>query len=335
MKWYLHALLFTCAFFLGIRESSAATLGASVQVLPAATSTILSQGDFRWFQNIDSPTPVTALAGENVATTTPPLGTVIRLRMNIENTGLPLATGTQFTFQYHTQSTTTVWIDVGTSTAWTFYDNASAQDGQALVSTLLASSTITESYNESNPATGTPNALPTNRKAEWDWALRNNAAFLNEFWYFRVVYASSTPLDSYSFYPYFVAASGSIPQVTATTTISNTSGGTFTINNTNGTFCNFTIPASFYSQELQFQTYSYASSSFLTQKPPPSGVSFVGKVYDFNWQNTSTLGAVISLTLPVTIVCSYLQADLGSTDESTLQAYRQGFTDTSWSAISG
>src|SRR3989338_7094263 len=139
--------------------------------------------------------------------------------------------------------------------------------------------------------------------------------------------------------PLFAAAesitiSAFVPEKTATTTFVFTDGGTFNFTNTNNTQITFTVPANFYTENLQLQVFSYDKTAFESSKPPPSGKSFVGKVYDFNFLTTSG-GSVSTLSVAPTIVLHYLDSDVSGLNESTIKPYRRGTSDSSWSLISG
>ncbi|MFN3692835.1 MAG: DUF2341 domain-containing protein [Candidatus Paceibacteria bacterium] len=85
-----------------------------------------------------------------------------------------------------------------------FYAVASEEiisDGRVLPSTLLASSTFPETYEEYNPTNLNRNALLVGQNAEWDFVLQNNNAAANTSYCFRVVYADGSVLNSYDNYP--------------------------------------------------------------------------------------------------------------------------------------
>jgi hypothetical protein len=194
------AVIFIC----GELVASAVNITTKLVTVPAVVT--LTQGDYRWYENVNSLTPVTALATEDQEITTPSAGSVLRLRMNVQDTQLQLASGATFKLQY-ANSTSSGWVDVGTSTAWVFFDNPSVADGQIIVDTLLSSSNVGESYDESNPSAATPNNILPGQRGEWDWVLANNSADTQSNWFFRMVYASGTALDAYLNFPALAAAS--------------------------------------------------------------------------------------------------------------------------------
>ncbi len=183
----------------------------STSVVTTAAVVTLSQNRYQWYENADALTPVTSLGLENSAVSTPDVGSVLRLRLNVEDTGVALASGSAFKLQY-ANSTSGAWTDVGTSTAaWFFFDNPSVADGQIIVTTVLSDSDVGESYGESNPSAATPNTVLQGQKGEWDWVLYNNSASTENDWFFRMIYSSSTVLDAYSRFPKLSAVAAQPP----------------------------------------------------------------------------------------------------------------------------
>ncbi|MDO8560832.1 MAG: dockerin type I repeat-containing protein [bacterium] len=131
-----------------------------------------------------------------------------------------------------------------------------------------------------------------------------------------------------------VTISAFVPEKTATTTLSFSSGGDFTFTAVDNTQVNFTLPANFYSENLELKIFQYDQATFESQKPPPSGKSFVGKPYDFIFF-TTTGGSVSTLSSAPTIVMHYLDSEVSGLNESTIKPYRMGASDSSWSLISG
>ncbi|RME60679.1 hypothetical protein D6779_01750 [Candidatus Parcubacteria bacterium] len=222
MKWLVAGICTTLAVVVAVIGTVVSVWGAGEVTVPTNVTAVaptlsLSQNAYRWYENANALTPTTPLADESTATSTPVSGTVVRLRMNLRASGLPLSAGAEFKLQY-SQSTSSGWADVGTSTPWTFFDNSGVADGQVIVTTVLSSSDVGESYAESNPTAVSPNEIGKNQEGEWDWVLLNSSAARTSSWYFRMVYASGTLLDAYTSYPSFSA-------VTVTTSTSSTSSG--------------------------------------------------------------------------------------------------------------
>lgn len=182
--------------------ATAANLSTSVTTTPAVAT--LTQNQYRWYGNIDALNPSSTLAAENTATSTPAAGTVLRLRMNVSDGGVQLDAGNTFLLQY-ANVTSGPWTDLSTSTSWIFFDNPSVADGQIIVSTLLSTSDVGESYGESNPSAATPTAILPTQSGEWDWVVENNNAATTADWFFRMMYSSSTLLDFYANYPALTA----------------------------------------------------------------------------------------------------------------------------------
>jgi hypothetical protein len=170
----------------------------------------LTQSDYRWYENQDSLDPGSAMAAEDTTASTPSQGSAVRLRMNILDAQVGLPSGNTFDIQY-ANSTSGPWTSAASSTAWTFYDNPSVSDGQIIVTTALNNSTVGESYGESNPSAASPSPILSGQRGEWDWVLANNSADTGSDWFFRMIYSSSTVLDSYLNYPKFTAVPPSPP----------------------------------------------------------------------------------------------------------------------------
>lgn len=223
MKWKVFSLVSVILFFLVAADfSTAANISTSVTTSESVLT--LTQGDFRWYENINSLTPTTALAGENATTTTPDAGTTVRLRVNVLDEEVTLATGHTFNLQY-ANSTSGPWTDLSAATSWIFSDNSGVADGQIIADAVLSNSDIGESYSESNPTASTPNQVGVGQRGEWDWVIKNGSADTENDWFFRMVYSSSTALDSYTRYPQFVAQEAKGAPSTPPSTVSGGGGG--------------------------------------------------------------------------------------------------------------
>ncbi len=175
-----------------------------------------TQTDWRWYENIDALDPSTAKAAEKTSISNVNIGDVLRLRFNLGVSGEILATNTQtFKLQFAEGSDCSVlssWQDVGgltDSTAWIGYNNPDPIDGASLSEKLLASSSVSESYEESNPSASNPRSVAMGDYAEWDWAIYNNSATSSSNYCFRMVKGNSDLLDDYlssSSYPSLVTA---------------------------------------------------------------------------------------------------------------------------------
>ncbi|MBY0538355.1 DUF2341 domain-containing protein [Patescibacteria group bacterium] len=74
-------------------------------------------------------------------------------------------------------------------------------DGRTIPSTVLASSTFPETYEEQNPTQNNRFGLQVGQNAEWDFVLQNNAATADTNYCFRMVNADGSVLNSYANYP--------------------------------------------------------------------------------------------------------------------------------------
>ena len=206
----------TAYFFRMVRDDGASlnsyTFYPEITTPPALT---LDQQDYRWFDNVDSLSPTLPLADANVAPTGVGQQDVVRLRMNVEAGGSNLAAGVRsFKLQYAT-TTAGPWIDVGAPTsaaAWRGFDNPAITDGTTLPGLLLSSSTVAQTYQEQNPSAANPNAINAAQRAEWDWVVQNNAATPSTVYFFRMLEADGTALDTYTRYPQVTTGVGVITQ---------------------------------------------------------------------------------------------------------------------------
>jgi len=165
---------------------------------------VLSQENYRWYENTDSTNVTIALASENITVSNVSQGTVLRLRMNLEVGISDLATSTQaFKLQYST-TTTGAWVDVGdvgSGTIWRGFNNPTPADAALLGSTVLASSDVAQSYEESNPSISNPRLVSIGQRGEWDWVVQHNGASPSTTYYFRMVKSNGAALSSYTRYP--------------------------------------------------------------------------------------------------------------------------------------
>lgn len=195
----LCASIFSTADF---RYVFGATVNFSVTASPE--SVLLAQSDYRWYENIDALTPSPSLGAENTSVTMPAVGGEIRLRLNVRDSSAQFDAGSIVKLQF-ANSTSGPWTDVGTSTAWIFFDNPGVADGQIIASPLLANSDVGESYGESNPSAAAPNAIIPGQYGEWDWVLSNNSASTASGWFFRMTDSSGGAFNAYDRYPALTA----------------------------------------------------------------------------------------------------------------------------------
>ena len=135
-----------------------------------------TQNDWRWYENIDLEVPETSKATENTFISQVYLADVLRLRMNVGVSKEDLATSSKsFKLQFGKNadcSAVGTWTDVGavgSGEAWEGYNNPSVSDGASASSTLLASSTVIETYEEENPSATVINFVAKGDFVEWDW----------------------------------------------------------------------------------------------------------------------------------------------------------------------
>lgn len=176
-----------------------------------------TQANYRWYQNNNAQTPTTPwntnlAENEPIILQTTPLtdGDIARLRINVEVTNATSTIGEEVKLQYASSSvctSATVWTDVGdisSGVIWRGYNNTSVTDGSTLSSTLLASSTVSLTYEETGASAGTPNEIPAGGFGEWDFVIQNNGAEPGTEYCFRLVYTDDTPLFAYNVYPQLI-----------------------------------------------------------------------------------------------------------------------------------
>ncbi len=98
--------------------------------------------------------------------------------------------------EYNNQSNATGFYDVSTEEF--------VSDGRLLPSTVLASSTYAETYEEENPTRENQNLIVVGNSAEWDFVLQNNLGEANTNYCFRMVYEDGGTLSAYENYPRLV-----------------------------------------------------------------------------------------------------------------------------------
>ena len=220
MKWLVGFFFALLTIVFSVKFIFAADIITTVEVEPSFTS--LTQNTYRWYENINALNPVTPEAAENTSIDAPAQGTLLRLRMNISTAGLQLDSGATFTLQF-SNSTSSGFTALTSSTDWTFGNNAGVADGATIVTTLLSDSEEGQSYNESNPTAASPNIILAGQEGEWDWVIENNSADTTLDWFFRVINSSGTVLTAYTNYPQL---DGTTPgTVTPPPTVVLTGGG--------------------------------------------------------------------------------------------------------------
>jgi len=160
--------------------------------------------DWRWYENIDSLQPTTALANDKTQITGINIGEALRIRMNIGVSKENLSANSQsFKLQYGLGSDCSAissWTDLGGLTGaedWIGYNNPDPADGDNITANLLASSTVRATYEESNSTDSNPYPVSIGEYAEWDWVIYDNNATSTSEYCFRMVKANGDVLDDY------------------------------------------------------------------------------------------------------------------------------------------
>ncbi len=179
----------------------------------------LDQTHFRWYENVDSVTPVTALESENTQLSEIDFGEQARLRLLLQNGKSDLDVDmAQIKLQYgegDNCDAIVTWNDVGSSGSaeiWRGFDNPLTTDGTGILSSLLfGGGHALETYEEDNPTLLNPVAISTGAWGEWDFVLENNGAVDGENYCFRVV---SVVDDEICYTEYATAIAKGTPELT-------------------------------------------------------------------------------------------------------------------------
>ena len=146
--------------------------------------------------------PTTPLAAENVA---PTLTThdLIRLRINLEETGAKAANNVTVDIQYSTDETN--WYSLDAANDWQYADGLGAAGG-TVTGFLLSTTDAYALYIEA--AGVTTFDYVANDKAEWDWAIEPGATIQGEtLYYFRFfINAAEVPLQDGATHPQVTSA---------------------------------------------------------------------------------------------------------------------------------
>ena len=198
----------TATYFFRMVLSSGTALASYTMSTYPELSTVgptLVQSNYRWFSNVDNGRRLgPPLAAQNEPYNQSSESEVIRLRINMQAqvTSLP-QNGQAFKLQY-SATTTGGWTDfgdIGSGSAWRGYDNTNSSVDGDRTRGIQLDSDERESYEEENPTVTNPRAIATSNKGEWDWVIQNFSALPSSSFYFRMVRADGTPLDSYENYP--------------------------------------------------------------------------------------------------------------------------------------
>jgi len=181
------------------------------------TDPVYEQTSSRWYVNENAQTPTdpwpvgaTDLGEqEPISATSTPLRVddVVRLRMNVALSNATSTAGATFKLQYASAdvcSGATGWLDVGGSAStsvWRGFNNAGVTDQGTLSTRLLASSSVSATYEENAVTAATPNDIGLDEYGEWDFVLEQNGAAAGTNYCFRMVESDGSPFLSYSHYP--------------------------------------------------------------------------------------------------------------------------------------
>ncbi|MCH9036884.1 MAG: type II secretion system protein, partial [Chloroflexi bacterium] len=202
---------FNEVFFFRLVEADGTELGSytrfPVLIMPAPQA--LVQFDYRWFGNRDDISPLAKVDQQHVPIKPKEHGLPFRLRMNVGADGLNFDPGDLTLKLQYATATDGPFTDVGplgSAETWRFFDNPSVASEAVLPRLLLTTSSVLQTYQEANPAIANPNPIGVSQRAEWDWSLEDNFAPDETTFFFRVVKADGTLLDTYTFFPELTTA---------------------------------------------------------------------------------------------------------------------------------
>jgi len=172
------------------------------------------QAAYRWYDNTDSASPGTVLAGQDSAPTLYAPRDRVRLRVLLHVTTTSLLTGSeQFKLQFASKGASCVGLaysDVTVSSVIAFYNNPTPANGASLATggndpAHLGHTIIAQSYAEASPFSTLAN-VAVGQDGLWDIALVGNGAAANTAYCFRMVRNDGVALTTYSVYPELVTS---------------------------------------------------------------------------------------------------------------------------------
>jgi hypothetical protein len=193
----------------GYRYGSEVTFTTEAE---AVIDPVLTQQEYRVYNNVDALQPSIALAAQNQPVDFVSVGQVLRIRMNIKvSENELLASSKIFKLQYVQKSELSCanessgsFIDVGTvdsGVIWRGYDNPAVTSGVEVSALLLSGSSVAQSYEELNVPSVLLNTIPENGAGEWDFVVQNNGAPPEATYCFRLIENNGTALNSYQSFP--------------------------------------------------------------------------------------------------------------------------------------
>jgi hypothetical protein len=193
----------------GYRYGSEVTFTTEAE---AVIDPVLTQQEYRVYNNVDALQPSIALAAQNQPVDFVSVGQVLRIRMNIKvSENELLASSKIFKLQYVQKSELSCanessgsFIDVGTvdsGVIWRGYDNPAVTSGVEVSALLLSGSSVAQSYEELNVPSVLLNTIPENGAGEWDFVVQNNGAPPETTYCFRLIENNGTALNSYQSFP--------------------------------------------------------------------------------------------------------------------------------------
>jgi len=224
------------------------------------TFTAVSQ-NWRWWDDTENETPITALANENTAPSNIGGDNPIKLRITVKDTAGVSAEGTKFKLQYSTFSDFSTGvsdvIEIGScngNSAWCYYDGAGVDDAVISTGTLSDADACAGAvgdgcgtHNESGTSASTF-THPANAATEYEFTIKQVLALPNTVYFFRLYYVpgeTGVPLQSGASYPSILTGGTSLTfSINGLEAATSTEGVTTDITTTGGDIAFGTLPIS-------------------------------------------------------------------------------------------
>ncbi|TSC90980.1 MAG: Uncharacterized protein CEN90_707 [Parcubacteria group bacterium Licking1014_17] len=270
----------------------------------------------------------------------PPLyGSTARLRIGLKISNVDLPEGSrQYKIQFAKLSSGTCsdissWTYLGdpdSAAAWRGFDISPLADGATITDNLLTGASVKGTYEESN-STGLNPAASVDDIIEYDWSIQNNISSPDGATYcFRMVNNDGTALDTYTKYPQII--SPLLEEASATGEIDVATGGNLVLTNPDSSKLTATIPANYLAASHSFGIYSFDYNDYLDRiGSQPVGKSGANShIYRLVAEKDKI--ASHSFQQPIDLQIKYLDSDVSSLEEDSLQIYK--YNNGSWSALS-
>lgn len=228
------------------------------------------------------------------------------------------------------------WYNLGSiasTVAWRGFDITGLDDSTSIEGdTTMSSSTHNGYYSESGVSDWNSQDLSLGDIIEYDWVIQNNSADYGETYCFRVIQldTNSQDVNLYDYNRYIEIET--LPQhvTSASSTVSSTTGDSFSLTNPDNTQFSVNAPAAYYNQTLDFNIYSFAKNDILTTISAPTGRDAIGS-YVYQAHSEADNFFYQEFDENITLSFSYAEDDVSDYNESTLEIRR--WDGTQWVSL--